>query len=146
MMKLVKMTWKDAKFNCYVDVEQGFIFSSDLWHLYQEAMAECGAPNIATFKDYVTEVWENRHYYTSPTFQYYNPFESDDIYQMWSDDEESVCDKTWTFFFTNIQNYDGDDFFEMLNHFINLAEFSVEKADALKRRNNNKAVKVVKIA
>jgi hypothetical protein len=157
-MKTMKLTFGGKTFQALVDVEDGIIFSADIWHTYNDIRAEVEDPDLYyedyiseyeelpkyNFHDYVDEVLSNGSYYTSKTFKYYNPWESDDIYQLWSDDKENMTGETWWIFIPGIQCYNGDDFFEQLHQLINQCHFKSEVA-AVKRNNkkNNKAVKKI---
>lgn len=132
MMKKMKLTFGGKTFTALVDMEDHTIFSAEVWHTYNDIE---DAPKY-NFHNYVDEVLSNGSYYTSETFAYYNPWESDDCYQLDEDDEENMTGESWTFFIPGIEYYEEDDFFEQLSHLINQCDY---KADVTKR--NKKDVK-----
>lgn len=138
-MKTMKLTFGGKTFRALVDVENGIIFSADIWHTYNDICAEVEdeTPPIYNFHDYVDEVLNNGAYYTSETFKYYNPWESDDVYQFWSDDEENMTGETWWIFIPSIQWYKGDDFFEQIHQLINQCHFKAEISAAAVKRNKS---------
>lgn len=151
MMKTMKLTFAGKTFQALVDVKRGIIFSAGIWHTYNDICAEYmedETPPKFNFHDYVDEVLDNGSYYTSESFKYYNPWESTDLYQFWSDDEENMTGETWWIFIPGIEvvSWDGDKtFFEQLHQLINQCEFKAEVSAAAVRRNKN-AKKAVKIA
>lgn len=151
MMKTMKLTFAGETFQALVDVEKCIIFSAGIWHTYNDVCAEVEdeTPPKYNFHDYVDEVLDNGSYYTSESFKYYNPWESSDLYQFWSDDEENMTGETWQIFIPGIEvaSWDGDKtFFEQLHQLINQCEFKAEVSAAAVRRNNKNAKKAVKIA
>lgn len=150
MMKTMKLTFAGETFQALVDVEKCIIFSAGIWHMYNDYICSEyeDAPKF-NFHNYVDEVLSNGSYYTSETFEYYNPWESSDCYQFWSDDEENMTGESWTFFIPGIEcaSWDGDNtFFEQIHQLINQCEFKAEISTAAVKRNNKNTKKVIKIA
>lgn len=142
MMRTMKLTFAGKNFTALVDMENNTIFSADIWHTYNAICDEYEDAPKYSFHDYVEEVLYNGSYYTSETFEYYNPWESDDCYQLWYDDENNMTGESWTFFIQGIEWYNEDDFFEQLHHLVNQCDF---KTEVTKRNNNKKELKNVKI-
>lgn len=139
MTKSMKLTFGGKTFNALVDMKNHIIFSADIWHTYNEVCSEYeDAPNYS-FHDYVDEVVSNGSRYSSESFAYYNPWESDDCYQLFKDDEENMTGENWTFFIPGIQWYDEEDFTVQLQHMVNQCDY---KAEVVKR-NKKRSVKAV---
>lgn len=143
-MKTMKLTFGGETFQALVDMERHIIFSADIWHTYNVICDEIEDAPKYNFHDYVYEVLSNGSYYTSETFAYYNPWESDDCYVLYKDDKENMAGESWTFFIPGIEWYNEDDFFEQLHHLINQCDFKTEVAAAAVKRNKRKDLSKVK--
>lgn len=143
MMRTMKLTFGGETFQALVDMENHIIFSAGIWHMYEDICCECEDAPKYNFRDYAYEVINNGSYYTSETFEYYNPWESDDCYQFWSD-EGNMTGESWTFFIPGIELYNEDDFSEQLCHLVNQCDWKAEAAAVRCNKKNTK--KIVKIA
>lgn len=143
MMRTMKLTFAGKPFTALVDMENNTIFSADIWHTYNEVCTEYEDAPKYSFHNYAEEVLNNGNYYTSETFKYYNPWESDDCYQLWYDDESNMTGESWTFFITGIEWYNEDDFFEQLHHLVNQCDFKTEVTKRNINVKENKNVKVI---
>lgn len=149
MMKTMRLTFDGKTFQALVDVENCVIFSADIWHTYNDICCECEAEDAPkyNFHDYADEVLSNGSYYTSETFKYYNPWESTDLYQFWSDDKENMTGESWDIFIPGIEadSWDGDKtFYEQLHQLINQCHFKAEISAAVVKRNKRRDLSVVR--
>lgn len=145
MMRTMKLTFGGETFTALVDMENHVIFSANIWHTYEDACYEMEADDAPkyNFHDYVYEVLNNGSYYTSESFEYYNPWESSDCYQFWYDDEENMSGESWTFFIPGIEDYCEDDFFEQLHHLINQCDWKANNAAVRRNKKNSKNVRKI---